>query len=92
MTILSKVTQAARKAVGRPGPRRLTVKEAWFLTPNMIRVVFAGPELAGFPLGREGGNWGKRQFAPSRDTMAATTSLVWSARSARPSRRCPDVS
>ena len=56
MTLLSKVTQAARKAVGRPGPRLLTVKKAWFLTPNMVRVVFAGPELAGFPEGREGGN------------------------------------
>jgi NADPH-dependent ferric siderophore reductase len=56
MTILSKVAQAARKATGRPGPRILTVKEAWYLTPNMIRVVFAGPELEGFPEGREGGN------------------------------------
>ncbi|MBM7069233.1 siderophore-interacting protein [Actibacterium sp. 188UL27-1] len=56
MTLLSKVTQAARNAIGRPSPRVLTVKDAWFLTPNMIRVVFAGPELAGFPTGREGGN------------------------------------
>lgn len=56
MTILSKVTQVARKVAGRPSPRLLTVKEAWRLTPNMIRVVFAGPELAGFPEGREGGN------------------------------------
>ena len=37
-------------------PRILTVKNAWYLTPNMIRVVFAGPELDGFPEGREGGN------------------------------------
>jgi len=56
MTLLSKVTQAARQVVGRSGPRVLTVKEAFRLTPNMIRVVFAGPELAGFPEGREGGN------------------------------------
>ncbi len=56
MAILSKLAQAARQAVGRPGPRLLTVKEAFFLTPNMIRVVFAGPELQGFPEGREGGN------------------------------------
>jgi NADPH-dependent ferric siderophore reductase len=56
MTILSKVAQVARKVAGRPGPQVLTVKEAWHLTPNMIRVVFAGPELAGFPEGREGGN------------------------------------
>ncbi|GAB5445205.1 siderophore-interacting protein [Gymnodinialimonas sp.] len=56
MSLLSKVTQAARQAVGRPGPRLLSVKEAWYLTPNMIRVVFAGPELEGFPTGRDGGN------------------------------------
>jgi NADPH-dependent ferric siderophore reductase len=34
----------------------LTVKEAFYLTPNMIRIVFAGPELDGFPEGRDGGN------------------------------------
>lgn len=56
MTLLSKITQAARSVVDRSGPLLLTVKEAWRLTPNMIRVVFAGPELAGFPEGREGGN------------------------------------
>ncbi len=56
MTLISKVAKAARQAVGRPGPRLLTVKEAFYLTPNMIRVVFAGPELDGFPEGREGGN------------------------------------
>ena len=56
MTIFSKVAQVARQVLGRPGPRLLTVKEAFYLTPNMIRVVFAGPELEGFPAGREGGN------------------------------------
>jgi len=56
MTILSTVNQAVRKASGRPGARLLTVKEAFSLTPNMIRVVFSGPELFGFPPGREGGN------------------------------------
>ena len=56
MTLPSKVKQVARGAIGRSGPRLLTVKGAWFLTPNMIRVVFAGPELDGFPTGREGGN------------------------------------
>lgn len=40
----------------RPAPRVLTVKRAWRLTPNMIRVTFSGPELAGFPTGREGAN------------------------------------
>ena len=56
MSILSKVAQIARKATGRSAARVLTVKAAWYLTPNVIRVVFAGPELAGFPEGREGGN------------------------------------
>ncbi|MEM6477693.1 MAG: siderophore-interacting protein, partial [Pseudomonadota bacterium] len=40
----------------RNSPRILTVKRAGHLTPNMIRVVFAGPELAGFPEGHDGGN------------------------------------
>ncbi|MEO0680215.1 MAG: siderophore-interacting protein [Pseudomonadota bacterium] len=53
---MSKAKKAVLKAAGRPGPRLLTVEAAWRLTPNMIRVVFAGPELAGFPEGREGGN------------------------------------
>jgi NADPH-dependent ferric siderophore reductase len=56
MTLVSKITSAARKITGRAAPRLLTVKDAWRLTPNMIRVVFAGPELDGFPIGREGGN------------------------------------
>lgn len=56
MTIISGIKQMARKATGRPGFRLLTVSKAWHLTPNMIRVVFAGPELEGFPEGREGGN------------------------------------
>lgn len=37
-------------------PRILRVKEAFYLTPNMIRVTFSGPELQGLPSGREGGN------------------------------------
>lgn len=44
------------KAIGRPGPRVLTVKDAWRLTPNMIRAKFAGSELQDFPTGREGAN------------------------------------
>lgn len=56
MTLLSDVKQVMRKATGRPGPRLLTVKDAFYLTPNMIRVTFAGPELEGFPEGCEGGN------------------------------------
>ena len=56
MTILSKVKQVVQNASGRPTARLLTVKEAFNLTPNMIRVVFSGPELVGFLPGREGGN------------------------------------
>jgi len=56
MTILTKVNQAAPKSFGRPAARTLTVKKAWYLTPNMIRVIFTGPGLANFPEGREGGN------------------------------------
>ncbi|QDG79598.1 siderophore-interacting protein [Labrenzia sp. PHM005] len=37
-------------------PRILTVKSAVYLSPNMIRVTFAGPELEGFPLNQEGAN------------------------------------
>ncbi|MEM9138553.1 MAG: siderophore-interacting protein [Pseudomonadota bacterium] len=56
MTIISGLRKAVSKAAGRPAPRLLTVEKAWFLTPNMIRVDFTGPELDGFPEGREGGN------------------------------------
>ncbi len=56
MAVSPNLPQAARKPAGRPVPRLLTVKDAWHLTPNMIRVVFAGPELDGFPQGRDGGN------------------------------------
>lgn len=37
-------------------PRLLTVAHAYYLTPNMVRVTFSGPELDGFPMGREGAN------------------------------------
>lgn len=56
MKIMSAAASALRKATGRPGPRVLTVKRARHLTPNMIRVTFAGPELAGVPEGCEGAN------------------------------------
>jgi NADPH-dependent ferric siderophore reductase len=42
--------------MAKPMPRILTVKEAWHLTPHMIRVTFAGEALAGLPEGREGAN------------------------------------
>lgn len=38
----------------RRNPRILTVSKAVRLTPNMIRVTFAGPELADIPAGCEG--------------------------------------
>lgn len=56
MTIISGVKQVARVVTGRPAPRLLTVKEAWRLTPNMIRVTFAGSELAGIRDDCEGDN------------------------------------
>ncbi|MEM6386093.1 MAG: siderophore-interacting protein [Pseudomonadota bacterium] len=56
MSLVKIVQNTLRAATGRPGPRLLTVKRAWRLTPNMIRVTLVGPELAGFPEGREGGN------------------------------------
>lgn len=56
MNVLKTVKNTLASATGRPGPRLLRVKKAWHLTPNMIRVTFAGPELEGFPEGREGGN------------------------------------
>ena len=56
MGLLKTVKNSVRAATGRPSPRLLSVKRAWYLTPNMIRVTFAGPALEGFPEGREGGN------------------------------------
>ncbi|WP_422022226.1 siderophore-interacting protein [Roseibium sp.] len=43
-------------ALPKRKPRFLTVKSAVYLSPHMIRVTFAGPELEGFPLGQEGAN------------------------------------
>lgn len=40
----------------RPGPRLLNVSKACYLTPNMIRVTFGGPELQSIPKDRAGGN------------------------------------
>lgn len=56
MSVLSGIKNAIGKRTGRGSPRLLTVKRAWHLTPNMIRVTFSGPELDGFPVGCEGGN------------------------------------
>jgi NADPH-dependent ferric siderophore reductase len=43
-------------ALPKRKPRFLTVKSAVYLSPHMIRVTFAGPELEGFPLHQEGAN------------------------------------
>lgn len=40
----------------RSRPRILTVRSARYLSPNFIRVTFAGPELEGFPEDHEGAN------------------------------------
>lgn len=46
-----------KQVVGKVSlPRILRVKTAFYLTPNMIRVTFSGPELQGVSSGREGGN------------------------------------
>ena len=70
MAILETLKQAATKVAGRPSPRLLTVKDAWYLTPNMIRVCFAGPELDGFPEGRDGGNCKLMIPEPGESQMA----------------------
>ena len=56
MALMAGIKKAVQKAAGRPGPRLLTVKEAFYLTPNMIRVIFSGPGLEDFPEGRDGGH------------------------------------
>lgn len=40
----------------RPSRRLLTVKEAQYITPNMVRITFAGSELEGIATDRAGGN------------------------------------
>lgn len=69
MTLISDLKQAARRVTGRGSPKILTVKTAWYLTPNMIRVTFSGPELADFPEGREGGNC--KLLLPEQDESRA---------------------
>lgn len=56
MAVLSGLKPAVTTATDCSVPRVLTVKIAWRITPNMIRVVFAGPDLEGFPEGRDGAN------------------------------------
>ncbi len=56
MSLLSGLSDALKKGGRRGSSRLLSVAHAYRLTPNMIRVIFSGPELEGFPAGREGGN------------------------------------
>ena len=56
-------------------PRLLTVKNAFHLTPNMIRVTFAGPELEGIPAGREGANCKLMLPTAGQDREAFTAQL-----------------
>ncbi len=49
-------TPTSAPSTKKPLPRILTVKETRHLTPNMIRITFAGPELEGIRPGCEGAN------------------------------------
>ncbi|MEM7025350.1 MAG: siderophore-interacting protein [Pseudomonadota bacterium] len=64
-----------RASQGIKVPRLLTVKEAFPLTPNMIRVTFAGEELAGIPAGREGANCKILLPAPGQSRAAFAEQL-----------------
>ncbi len=54
----------------RPSPRVLTVKHKTRLTPNMIRITFAGPEIEGIRAGCEGANC-KLMFAAQDQSREA---------------------
>lgn len=75
LTLISDGKQAVRKVAGRSGPTLLSVKKAYYLTPNMIRVTFSGPELEGFPEGREGGNCKIMLPEPNESKEAFATRL-----------------
>ena len=60
----------------RRRPRLLTVSRAVRLTPNMIRVTFAGPELEGIPAGREGANCKLMLPALGQDREAFSAQLT----------------
>ncbi|MEM8812860.1 MAG: siderophore-interacting protein [Pseudomonadota bacterium] len=53
-TMFSAISQTLRPLTRRPPPRFITVKQSQRLTPNMIRLTFAGPELESIPDGCEG--------------------------------------
>lgn len=73
MSVLAGEKKPARKATGRPAPRLLSVSDVQRITPHMIRVVFAGPELEGFPEGCDGGNCKLMlpEIGEARDAFAA---------------------
>ncbi|MEM9811033.1 MAG: siderophore-interacting protein [Pseudomonadota bacterium] len=84
----------------RHGPRILTVKAARHLTPGMIRVAFAGPELAGLPEGREGANCkimlpepgeGREAFAARLADGPAPVRRTYTVRAHRPAMQEMDI-
>lgn len=84
----------------RPRPRILSVKEAWHLTPNMIRVTFAGPELQGLPEKRDGANCkiilpesgeGREAFASRLDGGQPPVRRTFTVRSYRPKSNEMDI-
>ncbi len=76
MSVISDIKTMARKVTGKPGPRVLTVQDAWHLTPNMIRVTFSGDELNGFPTSGIGGNCKLMIPEPGEDRVAFTQRLT----------------
>ena len=60
----------------KPSPRVLTVSQARHVTPHMIRVTFAEPELAGIPEGREGANCRLSLPAPGEDRRGFTARMT----------------
>lgn len=74
----------------KPMPRIITVKDAFHLTPNMIRVVFQGPELEGIYEGCAGANCkimmpklgqSREAFAEQFDTGPAPIRRTYTVRS-----------
>ncbi|MEN7342132.1 MAG: siderophore-interacting protein [Pseudomonadota bacterium] len=78
----------------------LTVKRAWNLTPNMIRVTLTGDALADFPSGREGanckllipdGNESRESFATRLSEGPAPTRRTYTVRHYRAESRELDI-
>ena len=65
----------SKPEAGRRVPRLLTVSRVVHVTPNMIRVTFAGSELEGIPSGHEGANCKILLPAPGQDREAFAAQL-----------------